>query len=115
MVVIPGEEGNMGILPGHAPVISTLRPGTIAVFENGAVVERIFVAGGFAEVTPQRCTVLAEEAVPVPEIDRGVVDRQIRDLKDDLQSASDDAARQSAQSRLAIAEAKLQAAENPVY
>src|SRR3546814_1224248 len=82
MVVIPGEEGNMGILPGHAPVISTLRPGTIAVFQNGAVVERIFVAGGFAEVPPPGRTAMAEEAVPVLGTDRGVVARQIRDLKD---------------------------------
>src|SRR3954454_17020108 len=60
MVVVPGTEGNFGVLPGHAPLISTIRPGTIDIYQGGAVSERIFVVGGIAEVTPERCTVLAE-------------------------------------------------------
>jgi ATP synthase, F1 epsilon subunit (delta in mitochondria) len=64
MVVVPGVEGDFGVLPGHAPLISEVRPGVIAVFEGGKVEERIFVAGGFAEVTAERCTVLAEQALP---------------------------------------------------
>ena len=54
MVVVPGSEGYFGVLPGHAPLVSTLNPGVIDVYENGAIDERIFVAGGFAEVTPER-------------------------------------------------------------
>mgnify|MGYP003700703339 CR=1 FL=1 len=65
MVEVPGEEGDFGVLVRHAPLISTLRPGVIKVHDGGSVTQRIFVAGGFAEVTPQRCTVLAEEAVEV--------------------------------------------------
>src|SRR3546814_18203914 len=61
MVVVPGEEGDFGVLVRHAPLISTLRPGVIKVHNGGSVTEQIFVAGGFAEVTPSRCTVLAEE------------------------------------------------------
>ena len=64
MVVVPGTEGNFGVLPGHAPLISTIRPGTIDIYEGNAIAERIFVAGGIAEVTPERCTVLADEAMP---------------------------------------------------
>ena len=70
MVVVPGEEGDFGVLTRHAPMISTLRPGVIKVHDGGSVTEQIFVAGGFAEVTPARCTVLAQEALPVGDIDR---------------------------------------------
>src|SRR5271156_974348 len=62
MVVVPGTEGNFGVLPGHALLISTIRPGAIEVYEGQRVTRRIFVAGGFADVTPERCTVLADDA-----------------------------------------------------
>ncbi len=63
MVVIPGEAGNFGVLPGHSPMLSTLRPGTVEIREqNLKILEQIFVEQGFAEVTTERCTVLAEEA-----------------------------------------------------
>ena len=65
MVVVPGTEGNFGVLPGHALLISTIRPGTIQIYEGQRVTRRIFIAGGFAEVTPERCTVLADAALPV--------------------------------------------------
>src|SRR6204780_5685352 len=73
MVVVPGDEGNFGVLPGHALLISTVRPGVIDVYaqDQRAVTQRIFVSGGFAEVTPERCTVLADEAMPVSSPDRG--------------------------------------------
>jgi len=53
MVVVPGTEGNFGVLPGHAPLISTIRPGTVDIYEARAIIERIFVVGGIAEVTPE--------------------------------------------------------------
>jgi ATP synthase F1 epsilon subunit len=62
MVVVPGSEGNFGVLAGHAPFISTIRPGVIDIFEGDRIIDRIFIAGGFAEVTETRCTVLAEQA-----------------------------------------------------
>ncbi|MEM8916262.1 MAG: ATP synthase F1 subunit epsilon, partial [Pseudomonadota bacterium] len=71
MVVVPGVEGNFGVLKGHAPLLSTVRPGIIDVYEERkAISSQIFVAGGFAEVTGSRCTVLAEEASPLSELDR---------------------------------------------
>ncbi len=90
MVVVPGAEGDFGVLPRHSPLISTLRPGVIRVFEGREVKQRIFVAGGFAEVTPERCTVLAEEAVPVGDIDAAKVDQEIKNLGEDLADAKTD-------------------------
>ena len=68
MVVIPASEGEMGVLPNHAPMIVLLRGGTIAIYEGGKVTDRLFVSGGFAEITPERCTVLADEAVPTADL-----------------------------------------------
>ena len=115
MVVVPGSEGDFGALPGHAPLISEIRPGIIAVFEAGKVQERIFVAGGFAEVTGERCTVLAERAIPLAEIDRLAVDGELKNARDDLGAAKTDAERMVAEREIAVAEAKLAALDNPVY
>ncbi|BBK34147.1 ATP synthase F1 subcomplex epsilon subunit [Stella humosa] len=104
MVVVPGVEGDFGVLPRHAPLIAVVRPGVIAIFEGGKVAEQIFVAGGFAEVTAERCTVLAERAVPVAEIDRAVVERK---LKDDREAADT--------AEIEIGEAMLAALDNPSY
>ncbi len=115
MVVVPGSEGDFGALPGHAPLISEIRPGVIAVFEGGKVQERIFVAGGFAEVTGERCTVLAEQAMPVADLDRAAADGELKDARDDLSDAKTDADRAVAEHGIAVAEAKLAALESPVY
>ena len=115
MVVVPGVEGDFGVLPGHAPLVSTIRPGVIAVFEGGKVVQRIFVARGFAEVTGERCTVLAEQATPVADIDRAAAEVEIREARDDLGEAKDDVERARLEFRIAAAEAKLAALDNPVY
>ncbi|MEM7223581.1 MAG: F0F1 ATP synthase subunit epsilon [Pseudomonadota bacterium] len=112
MVVVPGEEGDFGVLVKHAPLVSTVRPGVIRVYKDNQVTEQIFVAGGFAEVTPARLTVLAEEAVPLTEIDRSAVEQQLQDAREDLQDAKDDHERADAGRRVAVAEAKLQASAN---
>ena len=113
MVVVPGEEGNFGVLPGHAPLISTVRPGVIDVYASRAEISsRIFVAGGFAEVTPERCTVLAEEAVPVGDIDSAAAAQQVADLTEDVADAKSDAERRAAETALAIAKAKHAAAQS---
>lgn len=107
MVVVPGAEGDFGVLRGHAPLISTLRLGVIDVHDGGSVAERIFVAGGFAEVTAERCTVLAEEAVPIGDLQRGDIEGEIRSLKDHLVVADTDTERSALAARIAVAEAKL--------
>lgn len=109
MVVVPGTEGDFGVLPGHAPFISTVRMDVIDVYEGDSVRDRIFVAGGFAEVTPQRCTVLADIAVPLAEIDRAEVDAEIRGLEEDVRDAADSGERALFQKRLDVAVAKLAA------
>ena len=111
MVVVPGTEGDVGVLPGHSLLIAAVRPGVIDIHEGGQVRESIFVAGGFAEVTPERCTVLAEEAMAPGEIDRGQVESQIRDLGEDMRGAQTDTERRAVQARLLVAEAKLAALE----
>ena len=115
MVVVPGAEGDFGVLAEHAPLISTVRPGTITVYQDNAVSERIFVAGGFAEVTAERCTVLAEEAEPLEDIDRTAVESQLRVLREDLGAARSDDERQLLEARIAVAEAKIEAVEDLVY
>jgi F-type H+-transporting ATPase subunit epsilon len=107
MVVVPGAEGDFGVLRGHAPLISTLRLGVIDIHESGAVAERIFVAGGFAEVTAERCTVLAEQATRLGDLDRGAIEADLKGLRDRLSVADVAAERAALDQRIAIAEAKL--------
>lgn len=115
MVVLPAAEGDLGVLPGHSPVISTVRPGTISVFKGGNVEERIFVAGGFMEVTKERCTVLAEEAVKVSEIDVSAAKQLVSDFNDDIRTAKNADDKAVAEAGLVVAEARVAAAENPAY
>ena len=77
MVTIPAAEGEMGVLENHAPMLVMLRGGTIRLTENGQITDRLYVAGGFAEVTPERCTVLANEAIPVDELSRAVAEQRL--------------------------------------
>jgi F-type H+-transporting ATPase subunit epsilon len=115
MIVAPGSEGDFGVLPGHAPFLSKLRPGIIAIYTGNTVSERIFVAGGFAEVTPERCTILAEEAVPLGKLDRGAVDQQLRAAREEAQIAKTDEERAAAEARVEVAEAKIAALDNSPY
>ena len=106
MLTIPGEEGEFGVLPGHAPLVSSLRTGIISVHDNGQLSDRIFVAGGFAEVSPERCTVLAEEAVPLSELDRATLEADIKKLNEELLVAEGEA-RTVIEARIARTGAKL--------
>ncbi len=93
MVVVPGTEGNFGVLPGHAPLISSIRPGTIDVYEGQTITRRIFVVSGIAEVTPERCTVLADEALSPDELDRGSIEAELQTIQGNLPSLRDQIAR----------------------
>ena len=86
MVVVPGTEGNFGVLPGHAPLISTIRPGMIEIYEGQTVTRRVFVVSGLAEVTPERCTVLADEAISPDTLDRGSIETELRIVEGNLPS-----------------------------
>ena len=104
MVVVPGAEGDFGVLPGHTPMISTVRPGIVNVYEGRETVERMFVAGGFAEVTAARCTVLADRAVAVDELDRAAAEQTLKDAREDLADAKTDDERAEAEKQIAICE-----------
>jgi len=109
MVVVPGGEGDFGVLPGHAPLIASVRPGVIEIYDGREVSDRIFVAGGFAEVTRERCTVLAESAVRVSEINVGDAETDLRSAESDLANAASDNDRADAERRLGVAQGKLEA------
>jgi F-type H+-transporting ATPase subunit epsilon len=111
MVVVPCVEGDIGVLPGHSPLIATVRPGVIDIHEQGRVIESIFVADGFAEVSPKRCTVLAEEAVLVTDLERGAVERRLNRAKEALSDAETPAQKKTAERAVRVAEAMLRAIE----
>lgn len=113
MVIVPGEEGDFGVLPRHAPLISNVRPGVISVYsQRNEVSQKIFVAGGFAEVTGERCTVLAETALPLAEIDRQDTEQRLRNAREDLADAKDDVTRATAERQIGTFEAMLRALQS---
>jgi F-type H+-transporting ATPase subunit epsilon len=87
MVVIPASEGEMGVLVGHAPMLVLLRGGEIRLYENNQVTDRLFVSGGFAEVTPERVTVLANDATPVAELSRAEGERRLAAAQAEYEAA----------------------------
>lgn len=115
MVVLPGVEGDIGVLPGHAPMITQIRMGTICVFENGQVVKRLFVESGFAEVMPDRCTVLAEQATSLEDIETSAVEQHIKDLRDEISLADSAQERAALEAAIAVENGKLEAVNHPVY
>ena len=104
MVVVPGAEGDFGVLPRHTPMISTVRPGVVRVYEGGKVSEEMFVAGGFAEVTLARCTVLADHALPVERLDRAAAEQKLKNAREDRADASTDDERREAEKQIAVCE-----------
>lgn len=112
LVIVPGEEGDFGVLPGHASLLSTLRPGTIQIRDKQMkIIDQIFVEGGFAEVTPERCTILAEEAVYVREITRDQAEERLKRAHDALMVADTFGVRLVAQRDVRTAEAMVAAVD----
>ena len=112
LVVVPGGAGNFGVLPGHAPLLSTLRPGTIEIRNKKLeVLDQVFVEGGFAEVTPERCTILAEEALPVRDISRDEAETRLKRAHDALMVAETLGVRLVAERDVQAAEAMVEAVE----
>jgi F-type H+-transporting ATPase subunit epsilon len=99
-VDVPGSEGDFGVMPGHAPVMTTLKPGVLAVVSPGKAPEKYFVRGGFAEVTLDGLTVLAEEAMPLAELDTAALDQRLKNAEEDVADAKDEMTRQRAQETL---------------
>ena len=108
MVVVPCSEGDIGVLPGHAPLIATVRPGVISIYAGGKVSDSIFVAGGFCEVTAERCTMLAEEAESLSSINPATAEARMADAEAAVEAA-DEAGKPAAERALRVAEAYLAA------
>ncbi|MBX9591796.1 MAG: F0F1 ATP synthase subunit epsilon [Hyphomonadaceae bacterium] len=100
-VVVPGIEGELTALPGHAPVISALRPGVVAATLGDARTIRVFVKGGFAEIDADRVTVLAERALNVEDMDAATISRELQAAEADLAAATGDAAKLAAAAAVA--------------
>lgn len=100
MVTVPGADGDFGVMAGHAPVISTLRPGLVEITGSSHGDVKIFVRGGFAEVTPAGLTILAEEAIPLAELDTAALEQQIKNAEEDVADAKSDETRRRAQEQL---------------
>ncbi|MBL9098502.1 MAG: F0F1 ATP synthase subunit epsilon, partial [Alphaproteobacteria bacterium] len=99
-VDVPGSEGDFGVMANHAPVMTTLRPGVLTIQSPGKAGEKYFVRGGFAEVTLGGLTILAEEAMPLAELDTAALDQRIKNAEEDVADAKDDVARGRAKSQL---------------
>lgn len=113
MVVVPGGDGDFAVLPGHALLMSTVRGGVIDMYEGDTISSRIFVAGGFVEVTAERCTVLAEEAIPLDDIDRGEAESRLKDAELAVDDAGDDDdERAAAEAKLDVAKALIEALDS---
>ena len=98
-VVVPGAEGYFTVLKGHAPYMSTLRPGVVEV-RRGSGTDRIFVRGGFADVNGGGLTILAEQAIPLAEVDPAMIAQEVKDAEEDVADAKDGATRDAAELRL---------------
>jgi len=98
-VVVPGSEGYFTVLKGHAPFMSTLRPGVVDV-TKGSATDRIFVRGGFADVSSDGLTILAEQAIPLAEVDEAMLAQEVKNALEDVADAKDGAAKDAAELQL---------------
>jgi F-type H+-transporting ATPase subunit epsilon len=103
-VVVPGTEGEFGVLARHAPFMATVKPGALRIIQGGSE-RRIFVNGGFADVTPDGLTVLAEDAVDLAQIDAATLEQDLKDAREDLADAKDEAKKRAAEKALMRLEA----------
>jgi F-type H+-transporting ATPase subunit epsilon len=98
-VVVPGSEGYFTVMKGHAPYMSTMRPGVVEV-KLGGQNDRIFVRGGFADVSVGGLTILAEQAIPLAEVDSAMLAEEVKNAEEDVADAKDGAAKDAAALRL---------------
>ena len=108
MIIVPGKDGDIGVLPGHSKVMSSLRPGRVMVYgENKNLLKVFFVSGGFAEINPEKCIVLAESVVELNTIDKSSIEKEIQDLENEDEKNSEE--------KLLVVKAKLEAFNSKFY
>ena len=108
MIIVPGKDGDFGVLPGHSKVMSSLRPGRVMVYgEDKNLLKSFFVSGGFAEVNPEKCIVLAESVDEINTIEKAVIEKEVQELE----GQESDAAKE----QLNVAKAKIDALDSSYY
>jgi len=108
MIIVPGKDGDFGVLPGHSKVMSSLRPGRVMVYgEDKNLLKAFFVSGGFAEVNPEKCIVLAESVDKINELEKATIEKEIQELEG---QESD-----TIKEQLSIAKAKIDALGSDFY
>lgn len=106
-VQVPAEEGAMGVRANHAPVVATIKPGIVEIWKDqGEKPQKVFIAGGFADITPDNLTILAEEAVNIADLNPADLDKELQNLADDLSLAKDDIAKARIERQIGFAEIK---------
>lgn len=103
MVVIPGDKGDLGILPRHAAVITTLRPGVVQTYIGDDVIERVFVSGGFANINEHGCTVLSQECIFLQDINEAELDEFIKNTRDEISIARNQEEKKDLNNQLQLA------------
>ena len=108
MIIVPGKDGDLGVLPGHSKVMSSLRPGRVMVYgEDKNLFKAFFVSGGFAEINPEKCIVLAESVVELNTLEKSLIEKEIQDLENEENKKSKE--------KLLVAKAKLEAIDAKFY
>ena len=108
MIIVPGKDGDFGVLPGHSKVMSSLRPGRVMVYGEGKnLLKAFFVSGGFAEVNPEKCIVLAESVDEINELEKATIEKEIQEL---VGQESD-----TTKEQLNISKAKIDALSSDFY
>ena len=108
MIIVPGKDGDIGVLPGHSKLLSSLRPGRLMVYgEDKNLLKSFFVSGGFAEVNPEKCIVLAESVDEINALDKSLIEKEIQELQN--QDGED------SKQQLIIANAKVDALNSSFY
>ena len=108
MIIVPGKDGDLGILPGHSKVISTLRPGRVMIYgEDKNLLKSFFVSGGFAEINPEKCIVVAENVDELSSLEKSLVEKEIQQLESQNEMKTNE--------QLLIAKAKLDAINFTFY
>ena len=108
MIIVPATEGDIGVLPGHSKFLSSLRPGRVMVYgEDKHLLQSFFVSGGFVEINPEKCIVLAEEVEEISALDKDTIEQQIRDLENETSDES--------KQQYKIAKSKIEALNSSHY
>ncbi len=108
MIIVPGKEGDIGVLPGHSKLLSSLRAGRVMVYgEDKHLLQSFFVAGGFVEINPEKCIVLAEEVFEMSALNKNEIEKQVQELENET---SDELKQQ-----YLIAKSKIEALNSPHY